>query len=52
MTTLHDFEGVLERPLDTLSGLSQYMVTALGLGVKWPQVNLVAVRLEGNLVLR
>ena len=37
MTTLHDFGGVLGRPLDTsLLGSHNSMVTALGSCVKWP----------------
>jgi hypothetical protein len=37
VTTLHDFGGVLGRPLDTfLLGSHNLMVTALGLCVKWP----------------
>ena len=37
MTTLHDFGGVLGRPLDTfLLGSHNFMVTALGSRVKWP----------------
>jgi hypothetical protein len=36
-STLHDFGGVLRRPLDTLFWtLTIFMVTALGLCVKWP----------------
>ena len=39
MTTLHDFGGVLGRPLDTfLSGSHNFVVTALGSCVKWPLV--------------
>ena len=36
MTTPHDFGGVLGRPLDTLVGSHNFMVTALGSCVKWP----------------
>ena len=37
MTTIRDFGGELEWPLDNYFGLSQnFMVTALGSCVKWP----------------
>jgi len=37
VTTLHDFGGVLGRPLDTsFRALTIFMVTALGSCVKWP----------------
>ena len=39
VTTLHDFGGVLGRPLDT-SGSHNFMVTAFGSFVKWPRVQL------------
>ena len=40
MTTLHDLGGVLGRPLDTfLLGSHNFMVTALGSCVKWPQAS-------------
>ena len=40
-TTLHDFGGVLGRPLDTrfLVGSHNFVVTALGSCVKWPSVS-------------
>ena len=39
VTTLHDVGGVFRRPLDTfLLGSHNFMVTALGLCVKWPLV--------------
>ena len=38
VTALHDFGGVLGRPWDTfLLGSHNFMVTALGLCVKWPK---------------
>ena len=37
VTTVHDFGGVLGRPLDTfIWGSHNFMVTALGSCVKWP----------------
>ena len=37
VTTLHDFGSALGQHLDTPCGLSEFfMVTALGLCVKWP----------------
>jgi hypothetical protein len=41
VTTLHDFEGVFGRPLDTfLLNSHNFMVTALGSSMKWPCVTM------------
>ena len=39
VTTLHDFGGVLGRPLDTLFWAHNFMVTALGSWVKRPYIH-------------
>ena len=36
VTTLHDFGGVLGRPLETFWGSHNFMVTAFASCVKWP----------------